>query len=164
MQPEQTGKKRVFLYVISEDSTYYKSPGFIDQQLTMMGFINNTIGWEYGGLYVEVSGEHTAMATMISDCRSGKIDVIVTNSMLRFGKSLKDSLEIAEMLKALDPPVEIIFTDEAIFTSDDEMMEKLSELIRSPRQAAGIIKSETIKKMMFADRASDMTGEAVNHK
>lgn len=49
---------------------------------------------------------------MVDDCVSGKIDLIITKSVSRFARNTKDCLDVARRLKALQPPVGILFETE----------------------------------------------------
>lgn len=55
---------------------------------------------------------------MISDAQAGKIDLILTKSISRFGRNIVDILTVLRMLSNLDPPVAVNFESEGIFTSD----------------------------------------------
>lgn len=80
------------------------------------------------GIYADegISGtsldKRTEFQRMINDCRSGKIDRIVTKSVSRFARNTKDCLETLRELKALG--VTVAFEKENIDTSrlSDEMM------------------------------------------
>ena len=72
---------------------------------------------------------------MIADCEDGKYDIIVTKSFLCFAETLSDTLNIAIRMTELEPLVEIIFTDEAVFTLDADKMENLKLMITDICQA-----------------------------
>ena len=44
---------------------------------------------------------------MIEDCKTGKIDLIVTKSVSRFARNVVDCIKYARDLRALSPPVGI---------------------------------------------------------
>lgn len=71
-----------------------------------------------------VSGTNTEhrkeFQRLVEDCHKGKIDRIITKSISRFGRNTVDVLETVRSLKALKPPVEIIFQKENIRTLDDD--------------------------------------------
>lgn len=63
--------------------------------------------------------EHRAeFQRLIEDCKKGKIDRIITKSVSRFARNTVDVLETVRMLKALKPPVEVVFQKENIRTLD----------------------------------------------
>ncbi len=63
---------------------------------------------------------------MIDDCRSGKIDIIVTKSVSRFARNIIDCIGYVRMLKALENPVGVFFETENIFTLDENSEMSLS--------------------------------------
>lgn len=71
-----------------------------------------------------VSGTNTdhrkEFQRLIEDCKKGKIDRIITKSISRFGRNTVDVLETVRMLKALKPPVEVVFQKENIRTLDED--------------------------------------------
>lgn len=74
--------------------------------------------WELAGIYADEGVSGTSMKRriqflrMVDDCVSGKIDLIITKSVSRFARNTKDCLDVARRLKALQPPVGILFETE----------------------------------------------------
>ena len=63
---------------------------------------------------------------MISDCREGKIDLIVTKSVSRFARNIIDCIGYVRQLKAAEPPIGVFFETENIFTLDENSEMSLS--------------------------------------
>ena len=61
-----------------------------------------------------------AFNRMISDCKAGKIDMIITKSVSRFARNIVDCISIVRELGALNPPIGIFFETEHIFTLKDD--------------------------------------------
>ena len=55
---------------------------------------------------------------MIDDAVAGKIDLILTKSISRFGRNIVDILNTLRKLESLKPPVAVLFESEGINTSD----------------------------------------------
>lgn len=55
---------------------------------------------------------------MIEDAKAGKIDLILTKSISRFGRNIVDIISTLRELRALFPPVAVNFESEGIFSSD----------------------------------------------
>ena len=55
---------------------------------------------------------------MLDDAQAGKIDLIMTKSISRFGRNIVDILTTLRKLSDLNPPVAVIFESEGINTSD----------------------------------------------
>ena len=83
--------------------------------------------WEYAGVYVDeaVTGTKDSrpeFQRLLSDCRAGKVDIILTKSISRFTRNTLTLLQTVRELKALS--VEVWFEQEHIktFSGDGEMM------------------------------------------
>ena len=71
--------------------------------------------WEYVGLYADdgISGTSTRnrneFKRMIEDCKTGKLNLIVTKDVSRFARNIVDCLATVQFLLSLDPPVGVYF-------------------------------------------------------
>lgn len=82
---------------------------------------------------------------MIADCKAGKIDLILTKSISRFGRNIVDILSTLKLLDELRPPVAVTFESESISTADGKnklVISILSALAELESQQ----KSEAIKQ------------------
>lgn len=81
---------------------------------------------------------------MLEDAKAGKLDLILTKSISRFGRNTADILTALQLLDTLSPPVPVIFETDRIDTGDGKnkiiisIMAVLSELESQ-------LKSEAIK-------------------
>ncbi len=69
-------------------------------------YISNHIGWEFAGVYADegISGTKDTrpeFTRMLEDCRSGKIDLVVTKSITRFARNTVTLLNTVRELKLL---------------------------------------------------------------
>ena len=86
--------------------------------------------WEFVGVYSDKQvGEddlkpREGFNRLIEDCKSGKIDLILTKSIAVFADKSKDIVSIDEELKKLNPPVGIMFESER-FCSLEEVADFL---------------------------------------
>lgn len=55
---------------------------------------------------------------LIEDCESGKVDIVLTSSMLRFCRKIQDTIDTAQRLRELPSPVGIWFDQDEVFTLD----------------------------------------------
>ena len=100
------GIKRVAAYarVSSEKDTALHS---LSAQISHYNeYISNHIGWEFAGVYADegISGTKDTrpeFTRMLEDCRSGKIDLIVTKSITRFARNTVTLLNAIRELKLL---------------------------------------------------------------
>lgn len=97
--------------------------------------------WEYVGLYYDegISGtkkeNRSDLLRMLSDCETGRIDLIITKSISRFARNTTDCLEMVR--KLIDLGVHIYFEKENINTGSMESELMLSIL-------SGLAESESI--------------------
>ena len=101
-----TGKKRVAAYCrVSTDSeeqlnSYEAQKSYYTQK------IQDSPDWEMAGIYADegISGtslkKRTAFNQMITACKRGRIDLIITKSLSRFARNTVDCLETVRLLKA----------------------------------------------------------------
>lgn len=89
--------------------------------------IRRTNGWEYIGVYTDeaLTGTKNSRAgfqQMLTDCRAGKIDMIITKSISRFARNTVTLLETVRELKSLG--VDVFFEEEGIhsISSEGELM------------------------------------------
>lgn len=86
------------------------------------GYINNNPHYQFAGIYADegISGTNTKKRDefnrMIADCRSDKVDMIITKSISRFARNTLDCLNYVRELKDLG--IGIIFEKENINTLD----------------------------------------------
>jgi DNA invertase Pin-like site-specific DNA recombinase len=91
------------------------------------GYIQANPFWEYAGVYADEAETGTKedrqeFQRLLADCRSGKIDLVLTKSISRFARNTLTLLSVSRELKMLS--VDIWFEQENIRTisSDGEMM------------------------------------------
>ena len=82
-------------------------------------FIQEHNGWEYVGVYSdeEITGtkeDRDDFQRLLSDCRAGKIDMVITKSISRFARNTVTLLETVRMLKSLG--VDVYFEEQDIHT------------------------------------------------
>ena len=97
-------------------------------------FIQKNPNWTFVQGYVDegISGtslqHRDSFLRMISDCRDGKLDLIVTKSVSRFARNVVDCIRHVRELKSLRPPVGVLFEAESIYTLDSNSEMSLSFL------------------------------------
>lgn len=90
-------------------------------------YIRHHPGWEYVGVYADEAKTGTKdsrenFQRMLTDCRTGKIDHIVTKSISRFARNTVTLLETVRGLKELG--ISVYFEEQNIdtATADGELM------------------------------------------
>ena len=82
---------------------------------------------------------------MIADAVDGKIDLILTKSISRFGRNIVDILDNLNVLSALNPPVSVEFETEHITYTGDGKNNLLIVLLSALAEMESQQKSEAIK-------------------
>lgn len=96
-------------------------------------------------------GKRKGFQEMIEDACLGKIDLILTKSISRFGRNIVDILTTLRMLSDLNPPVAVNFESEGINTSDGKnklIISILSALAELESQQKSIAIKEGIRYRM----------------
>lgn len=90
---------------------------------------------------------------MINDCREGEIDLIITKSISRFARNSVDTLKRLKFHKELNPPVNVWFERESLF-SLNEKSGILIKLLSAIGQEESVNISESIAcgKLSLAQR------------
>lgn len=110
-----SGGKDAMLHSLSAQISYYSE------------FIQKHRGWEYAGVYADeaITGTKESRAEfqkLLADCRSGKIDMVITKSISRFARNTVTMLEAVRELKNLN--IDVFFEKENIhsMSGDGELM------------------------------------------
>lgn len=83
------------------------------------GMIQKTPGWKYAGVYADEATTGTKenrseFQRLLSDCRAGKIDLIITKSVSRFARNTITTLQTIRELRLLN--VDVYFEEQNIHT------------------------------------------------
>lgn len=115
-------KMRVAAYVrVSTDSTGQEGSLTLQKEY-YENYIKNNPEYEFAGIYEDDGITATSVEKrkgflkMMDDCKTGKIDFIVTKSISRFARNLGDLLYYVNMLNSVEPPVEIYFEADRMST------------------------------------------------
>ena len=116
------GKTKVAAYVrVSTDSTQQEG-SLVLQREYFENLIKNNPEYEFVEIYEDEGISATSVEKrkgflkMMDDCKTGKIDLILTKSISRFARNLGDLLHYVNMLNSLSPPVEIYFEADKLST------------------------------------------------
>ena len=128
-------EKDAMLHSLSAQVSYYST------------LIQNHPGWEYVGVYSDnaftgTKTDRPDFQRLLSDCKSGKIDMVLTKSISRFARNTVDLLKVVRELKALG--VDVYFEREHIhsISPDGELM---LSILASFAQAESLSASENVK-------------------
>lgn len=143
-----TGKDAM-LHSLSAQVSYYSS------------LIQSHSGWQYAGVYSDeaftgTKADRKGFQNLLADCRAGKIDMVVTKSISRFGRNTVTLLQTVRELK--DIGVDVYFEEQNIhsMSADGELM---LTILASYAQEESLSASENQK---WRIRKGFENGELVN--
>lgn len=119
----QFSRKKVAVYSRVSRANEEKHHSIEMQIKHLEHYIESHPGWVFTKHYIDegVTGtrlNRPAFNRMMEDARAGKIDIILTKSVSRFGRNMTAVLDIIRELKALD--VAVIFDNENLNTADPD--------------------------------------------
>ena len=107
--------KDAMLHSLSAQVSYYSR------------LIQNHKGWEYAGVYADEALTGTKenrenFQRLLTDCRNGKVDMVITKSISRFARNTVTLLETVRALKGYN--IDVYFEEQNIhsISSDGELM------------------------------------------
>ena len=141
--------KDAMLHSLSAQVSYYSA------------FIQQHPGWQYCGVYVDEALTGTKAARdgfqrLLTDCRTGQVDLVITKSISRFARNTVTLLETVRELKALG--VDVFFEEQNLhsISTDGELM---ITILASYAQEESLSASENQK---WRVRKGFESGELVN--
>lgn len=115
-------KKRVGVYVRVSTEDPRQTTSYELQKNHYQDMVLKRPDWTLVEIYADegISGtslkNRNAFKKMISDCKEGKLDLIVTKSVSRFARNIVDCIGYVRELSSLTPPVGVFFETENIYT------------------------------------------------
>lgn len=117
---------RVGIYVRVSTEDIRQTTSFELQKKYYEDFVKQHPNWTLIDIYADEGISGTSIKhrdnflRMISDCKSGKITLVITKSVSRFARNVEDFVGMVGNLAELNPPVGVFFESEAIFSLNDD--------------------------------------------
>lgn len=124
--------QRVAIYVRVSTDDVRQTTSFELQKKYYEDFVIRHPNWTLVEIYADEGISGTSLAhrdafnQMISDCKAGKIDLIVTKSVSRFARNIMICIGMIRELAELKHPVGVFFESECIFSLNEESQMALS--------------------------------------
>jgi DNA invertase Pin-like site-specific DNA recombinase len=142
---------------VSTDSTQQMSSQIIQEE-HYADFISQQKNWSLVGIFSDegISGtslkKREGFKQMISACLKGEIDLILTKSVSRFTRNVKDGRETVDILAQLNPPVGIWFETERIYSlsSDSDFLLDLMMTVAAEESRIKSASMTSSLKMRFS--------------
>lgn len=125
-------RQRVAVYARVSTDNIQQTSSYELQKKYYEDFVVHHPNWTLVKIYADEGISGTSLAhrdefnSMIADCRSGKIDMIITKSVSRFARNVVDCISMVRMLAELPSPVGVFFESECIFSLKDDSQMALS--------------------------------------
>lgn len=154
---QEAPKVRVAAYCRVSTAEEAQVGSFEMQIQHFQSVIDNNPNYELVKIYTDEGisgtsvGKRKGFQEMIADACAGKIDLILTKSISRFGRNIVDILSTLRVLSDLSPPVAVSFESEGINTSDGKnklIISILSALAELESQQKSIAIKEGIRYRM----------------
>lgn len=154
---QETAKIRVAAYCRVSTAEEAQAGSFEMQVQHFKALIDSTPSYELVKIYTDegISGTslkgRVGFQSMIEAAVAGKIDLILTKSISRFGRNIVDILATLQKLSDLDPPVAVNFESQNILSSDGKnklVISLLSALAELESQQKSIAITEGIRYRM----------------
>ena len=140
-------EKRVGIYcrVSTNDTEQLNSLAIQVSALTRL--VAATPQWLLVDVYMDIASSKTGasrkeFARMLDDCKSKKLEIIITKSISRFGRDTVETLEALRQMR--DFGVRVVFEQENLDTADTDS-ELMISIVESFAQAENESRSENIK-------------------
>ena len=143
-------RQRVAVYARVSTDNVQQTSSYELQKKYYEDFVVHHPNWTLVKIYADEGISGTSLAhrdefnSMIADCRSGKIDMIITKSVSRFARNVVDCISMVRMLAELPSPVGVFFESECIFSLKDDSQMALS-LQASMAQEESHIRSRSME-------------------
>lgn len=114
--------QRVAIYVRVSTDDVKQTTSYELQKRYYENFVIQHPLWELVDIYADegISGtslrHRDAFNNMLSDCKAGKIDMIICKSVSRFARNMTDCISIVRNLAMMRPPIGVFFESECIFS------------------------------------------------
>jgi len=161
---EDTTEKRVCAYCRVSTDDANQTSSYELQKNHYEDMIKEHAGWTLVGIYADEGISGTSLQhrdefnRMIEDCKSGKIDLIVTKSVSRFARNIVDCIAKVRELANMVPRVGVFFETEHIYTLDNT-----SEMMLAVLSAAAQEESHTKSEIMNISIEQRFPGEFFLH-
>ena len=127
-----SGEKRVAVYLRSGNPSLNYG---VDSLELLEKYYHNLLTEEKQCALVDIYKDYAPSSMyrseferMLSDCREGKIDLIIVKNVSRFSRNITEVIKTIQELSELSPPVGVFFENENFYTLDTDSMKQLSLL------------------------------------
>ena len=145
--PKPTREKRVGIYCRVSTNNMDQLQSLTAQISHLTRLTASMLQWILVDAYIDIATSKTGSSRkefnrMLDDCRSRKLDIVITKNISRFGRDTVEILDAINQLKALG--IRVIFEQEELDTANTDS-DLMIAIIESFAQAENEARSENIK-------------------
>nr|DAI39619.1 MAG TPA: integrase [Caudoviricetes sp.] len=162
-RPLQHKKVGIYCRVSTNDMEQLNS--LTNQISALTRLVSSVDEWKLVDCYIDIASAkgkspRSNFERMLDDCKSKKLDIVITKSVRRFGRDTVDTLQALNVMKEFG--VRVIFEQESLDTKDVESSLMIS-IIESLAQAENESRSDNIEWGM-RQRAAQGTSKLYDRK
>ena len=162
-RPLQHKKVGIYCRVSTNDMEQLNS--LTNQISALTRLVSSVDEWKLVDCYIDIASAkgkspRSNFERMLDDCKSKKLDIVITKSVSRFGRDTVDTLQALNVMKEFG--VRVIFEQESLDTKDVESSLMIS-IIESLAQAENESRSDNIEWGM-RQRAAQGTSKLYDRK
>ena len=157
--------KKVGIYCRVSTNDMEQLNSLTNQISALTRLVSSVDEWKLVDCYIDIAlakgkSPRSNFERMLDDCKSKKLDIVITKSVSRFGRDTVDTLQALNVMKEFG--VRVIFEQESLDTKDVESSLMIS-IIESLAQAENESRSDNIKWGM-RQRAAQGTSKLYDRK
>lgn len=158
-------EKRVGIYCRVSSNSVEQLKSLAAQVSALTRLTAATPQWLLVDVYMDIASSKTGssrreFSRMLEDCKSHKLEIILTKSISRFGRDTVDTLDALNQLKTLG--IRVIFEQESLDTANTDS-DLMISIIEGIAQAENESRSDNIK-WGIKQRAAQGTSKLYNRK
>lgn len=145
--PTHKYHRRVAIYCRVSSRSQEQLASLSTQASYLTRMVAEKPGWQLLDIYLDAKpgsdmADRSEFQRLLSDCRAGKIDIVLTKSISRFGRNTVETLAVINELRAKG--VEIVFEMEEISTNDSASQLYIS-ILEGVAQEENTIRGDNIR-------------------
>lgn len=163
--------QRVAIYVRVSTDDVRQTTSYELQKKYYEDFVTHHPNWTLVKIYADEGISGTSLVhrdefnQMISDCKAGKVDMIITKSVSRFARNVMICIGMVRSLAELKPPVGVFFESECIFSLNDDSQMALSfQATMAEEESHTRSRSMEASLRMRLDNGIPLTPELLGYK
>ena len=163
--PTNRYSNKVGIYCRVSSKSEEQLNSLVNQVSFLTQIVSTKLGWHLVDIYLDIRSGSDAKSRiefqrLLNDCRSGKVDLVFTKSISRFGRNTSEILSAINSLRECQ--VEVVFDQEEVSTNDPSSSLYLS-IMEGVAQAENENRSKNVRWGLMK-KAEEGTAKMFNRK